>query len=229
MKKHFLSLKNNFQHLGIIDLLHFFSPYNCSERLCYDSAQKPKTTKNGYLFKNNKDFRSIPWTSCMLLYWQKTICFCNMGISAADKWFIYHEPNLVWTCVSKWPKYWQLTWSKMCYYMYRVSHSKPSKVILLWRRYRLWFLLIFWILRVHEKGTFMLNSSVLIFLMLCALYRMICKNAKWFFGKNSLNVSNVKLFSKSFFQYFWLFYAFLVRMTACTFHIKWFPWHQEPK
>ena len=89
-----------------------------------------------------------------------------------------------------------------------MSHSKPGKVILLWVRYRIWFLLIFWILRVNEKGTFMLNSSVFIFLMLHALYRMICKNAKSFFGKNSLNVSNVKLFSKIYFQHFWLFYAF---------------------
>ena len=34
----------------------------------------------------------------------------------------------------------------------------------------------------------MLNSSVFIFLMLRALYRMISKNTKSFFGKNSLNV-----------------------------------------
>ena len=102
---------------------------------------------------------------------------------------------------------------------YRVSHSKPGKVILLWWRYRLWFLLIFWILRVHEKGTFMLNSSVFIFLMLRALYRMICKNTKSIFGKNSLNVSNVKPFSKIYFQDFWPFYAFLVGMTACNIHI----------
>ena len=27
----------------------------------------------------------------------------------------------------------------------------------------------------------------------------------------------------------WQFLAFMVRMTACTLHIKWFPWHQEPK
>ena len=59
---------------------------------------------------------------------------------------------------------------------YRVSHSKPSKVILLWWRYRLWFLLIFWILRVHEKGTFMPNSSVFIFLMLRAIYGSISQN-----------------------------------------------------
>ena len=73
------------------------------------------------------------------------------------------------------------------------------------------------------------NSSVFIFLMLRALYRMICKNSKSFFCKNSLNVQNVKPLSNFFFQHFWLFYAFLVRMTACTLHIKWFPWHQEPK
>ena len=81
---------------------------------------------------------------------------------------------------------------------------------MLWWAYRYWFLLVFWILGVHERGTFMPNSSVFIFLMLHALYRMICKNTKSFFGKNSLNVSNVKLFSKIYFQYFWLFYAFLV-------------------
>ena len=73
------------------------------------------------------------------------------------------------------------------------------------------------------------KSSVYIFLMLRALYRMICKNAKSFLGKNSLNVSNVQLFSNYIFQHFWLFYAFLVRNTACTLHIKLFPWHQEPK
>ena len=73
------------------------------------------------------------------------------------------------------------------------------------------------------------NSSVFIFLMLRALYRMICKNSKSYFCKNSLNVQNVKPLSNFFFQHFWLFYAFLVRMTACTLHIKWFPWHQEPK
>ena len=46
----------------------------------------------------------------------------------------------------------------------------------------------------------MLNPSVLIFLMLRALYRMICKNVKSFFGENNLNVTNVKLFSKLFFD-----------------------------
>ena len=85
--------------------------------------------------------------------------------------------------------------------MYRVSHSKEGKVILLWWGFRFWFLLTFLVLYVHEKGTFLLNSSVFIFLMFRALYRMICKNAKSFFGKNTLNVSNVKLFSKKISTY----------------------------
>ena len=58
---------------------------------------------------------------------------------------------------------------------------------------------------------------------------MICKNSKKNFAEKSLNVLNVKLLSKFFFWHFWLFYAFLVRMSACTLHIKQFPWHQEPQ
>ena len=100
---------------------------------------------------------------------------------------------------------------------------------MLWWGYRFWFLLIFWILHVHEIGAFMPNLSVFIFLMLPALYRMICKNSKSLLCKNSLNVPNVKPFSNFFFQHFWLFNAFLVRMTTCILHIRWFPWHQEPK
>ena len=59
---------------------------------------------------------------------------------------------------------------------YRVSHSKVSKVILLWWGYRFQFLLIFGILWVHWIGAFMPNSSVFIFLMLRALYGSISKN-----------------------------------------------------
>ena len=40
---------------------------------------------------------------------------------------------------------------------------------------------------------------------------------------------SLSVLSNFFFQYFWLFYAFLVRMTAYTLHIMRFPWHQEPK
>ena len=54
------------------------------------------------------------------------------------------------------------------------------------------------------------NSSVFIFLMLRALYRMIPKNPKLFFGENSLNVTNVKLLSNFFFQCFWMFFDALL-------------------
>ena len=71
-------------------------------------------------------------------------------------------------------------WLYSVHTIYRVSHSKVNKVILLWWGYRFQFLLIFWILRVHGIGAFMPNSSVFIFLMLHALYRMIRKNPKLF-------------------------------------------------
>ena len=50
-----------------------------------------------------------------------------------------------------------------------------------------------------------------------------------FLVKKSLNVSNVKLFSKKNLTFFFAFYAFLVKMTASNLDIKSFPWHQEPK
>ena len=53
---------------------------------------------------------------------------------------------------------WVSWWSncKDIYYVkkYRVSHSKDWKAIRLWWAYRYWFFLVFWILRVHERGTF---------------------------------------------------------------------------
>ena len=85
---------------------------------------------------------------------------------------------------------------------YRVSHGKVNKVIWLCWGYSFWFFLICWVLWVHEKGTFMPNSSVFIFLMLRGLYSMICKNWKKKFAKNSLNVTSVKLLSKIFFDNF---------------------------
>ena len=56
---------------------------------------------------------------------------------------------------------------------YMVSHGKVNTVIWLCWGYSFWFLLIFWALWAHEKGTFMPNSSVLIFLVLSALYGSI--------------------------------------------------------
>ena len=49
------------------------------------------------------------------------------------------------------------------------------------------------------------SSSVLFFFMLGVLYRMICKNSKKNFGKNRLNVKNVKPFSNFFFDDFGCF------------------------
>ena len=49
------------------------------------------------------------------------------------------------------------------------------------------------------------NSSDFILLMFCALYRMTYKNTKLFFGKNSLNVPNVKLLSNLFFNVYRVF------------------------
>ena len=64
---------------------------------------------------------------------------------------------------------WLLVWFLGFKFIYRVSHSKVGKVILLWWGYRFWFLLIFWFLCVHEIEAFMPSSSVFIFLMLSAL------------------------------------------------------------
>ena len=45
------------------------------------------------------------------------------------------------------------------------------------------FLLIFLVLRVHETGTFMPNSSVFIEMMMCTIYGLKCKHAQTIFGK----------------------------------------------
>ena len=52
------------------------------------------------------------------------------------------------------------------------------------------------------------DSSVFIFLMFHAFYRMICKSSKKNFAKKSLNVTNVKLLSNFFFNSYRFFDAF---------------------
>ena len=101
--------------------------------------------------------------------------------------------------------------------------AKIDIVILLWWAYKYWFLLVFWILRVHERGAFMPNSSVFIFLILRSLYRMIYKNPKLFFGKNSLNVLNVKLLSISIFNVFSFFMHF-----CWEWHLALYIWSDFP-
>ena len=59
-------------------------------------------------------------------------------------------------CCQKWPLHCEA-------FKYRVSHGKVNKVIWLCWGHNFWFLPIFWVLWVHEKGTFMPNSSVFIF------------------------------------------------------------------
>ena len=113
------------------------------------------------------------------------------------------------------------------FFIYRVSHIKQGNVVMLWWEYRFWFLLICSILRVHEIGTVMPNSSVFFFYVACPLQFdidiKIQKSRSIFSVKNSLNVPNVKLFSISVSD------TFLLKMTPCTSHIEWFPWHQEPQ
>ena len=48
----------------------------------------------------------------------------------------------------------------------------------------------------------------------------VLNGCKKIFAKESLNVPNVKVLSIPFFQRFWLIYAFLLRMKACTWHIE---------
>ena len=61
-------------------------------------------------------------------------------------------------------------------FIYRVSHGKVNKVIWLCWGYRFWFLLIFWVLCVHEIGPFMPSSSVFIQLMFRSICGPICKH-----------------------------------------------------
>ena len=119
----------------------------------------------------------------------------------------------------------------------REPHSKEGKVILLWWGYRFLFLLIFWVLHVHKIGPFMPNSSVFIFLMLRALYRMICKSSKKKkFAKKSLNVTNVKLLSNFFFNVFSFFMPFWWEWHLALYILRDFPsirnlrpqWPQQP-
>ena len=78
----------------------------------------------------------------------------------------------------------------------------------------------------------MLNFAYLIIFYFFDVARHLWSNlqtCKLFLGGKAFECTKCKATFKFFFQHFWLFYAFLVRMTACTLHIKWFPWHQEPK
>ena len=51
----------------------------------------------------------------------------------------------------------------------------------------------------------------------------------YFLCEKEFECSECKDIFKKIFQRFWLVYALLLRMKACTLHIEWFPWHQEPQ
>ena len=57
--------------------------------------------------------------------------------------------------------------SDFLFLKYRVSHLKLSKVIWLCWRYRFRFLLIFWVLCVYEKGTFIFWIHQFLFFWCC--------------------------------------------------------------
>ena len=87
---------------------------------------------------------------------------CTFPILACFyKWLLEEEKKKKFTLIHF---HWKLDETHKMYTRYRVSHSKVSKVILLWWGHRFWFwfwfLLIFWILHVHEIGAFMPNLSV---------------------------------------------------------------------
>ena len=82
---------------------------------------------------------------------------------------------------------------------------------------------------IPEKPTFLPTLPVFIETMLRDIYGPICKHANFFGGGKEYECIKCKGTFKNFFQHFWLLYAFLVRMTACTLGIELFCWHQEPK
>ena len=92
--------------------------------------------------------------------------------------------------------------------------------------YRFWFLPIFGAVSVYERH-FWIHQ--LLFFWCCT------PSTGWYVKmQNHILVKTVWMYQMEsyftiFLKRFWLFYAFLVRLTACTSHIKRFPWRQEPK
>ena len=84
-------------------------------------------------------------------------------------------------------------------------------------------MLVFCILRVPERGTFMPKSSVFIFLRLSALHRILCKNSKKNLQKKSLNVPNVKLLPKKNFNIFGYFMPFCWEWQLALYILSDFP------
>ena len=90
---------------------------------------------------------------------------------------------------------------------------------------QIWFEEGFGILRC---GHF-INCNHFLLNQWCAPSMIQFANIQKNFWKKEFKCTKCKATFIKFFQNFWLFYAFLVRMTTCTLHINWFPSHQEPK
>ena len=87
---------------------------------------------------------------------------------------------------------------------------------MLWWGYRFWFLLIFWILHVHETGPFMPKSSFFIYFWdVSCPYWMV-----WFLknSKKEFDCTKCKASFNFFFQHFWLFHTLIVRMSTHKLH-----------
>ena len=119
--------------------------------------------------------------------------------------------------VQRFPRYLSAT-----FWYYRVSRGKHLCFNWLWRTEVCKLDFVWGWFQNPEMRTFLALQPLFLKYLPCASYRKICKQAKKISANKSLNVPDVKLFSNFFFQRFWLFYDFLLRMTACSLHIKWF-------
>ena len=89
---------------------------------------------------------------------------------------------------------------------YRVFNNVLTQFRQLCWEYRLWFVLIFWVLCVHEIGKFMPNFSVFIALIMRSIYGTKCKHSKKIVKKSKA----VKILSEFCFQCFWVFLCLYV-------------------
>ena len=112
---------------------------------------------------------------------------------------------------------------------YRVSHSKVWKVILLWWGYTFrFFLSIRGPMCSWETHIFAYHTSFYWNNVLRHLWSNL-QTCKLFWGEKEYECIKCKGTFKHFLKHFWLLYALLVKMTACTLGIELFCWHQEPK
>ena len=96
--------------------------------------------------------------------------------------------------------------------IYKESHCKVDKVILLWWGGRFWFLLIFWILHLHEIHMAIYASFISCYWNddLCHLWSKMQTSKKRLMGKEFKCTYCKKLFSNLCFKVFWPFFdAFL--------------------